>query len=122
MRTRNQEYAAKIFQQIERDIVPQTADSTYQRRYGSMAHKLPILIRKAGLVQALAFVEARGMKADKQLLEHIKEVIGEQELLKRSREAEMEEYIELTNKVLSALLWYKRFAQSLLNVDAGEDK
>ena len=43
-----------------------------------------------------------------------------EELLKRSRDAELAEYMDLTQKSLTALLWYKRFAQSVLKVDAAE--
>lgn len=93
-----------------------------RRKYGSLAHRLPVLVRTAGLAQALAFVEARGDKTGKELLAHIAEVVQEKELLKRSREAELEEYLYLTRKVLDALTWYKRFAQSVLGVEATADK
>jgi len=93
-----------------------------RRKYGSLAHRLPVLVRTAGLAQALAFVEARGSQAGEKLLAHIAEVVQEKELLKRSREAELEEYMDLTRKVLDALVWYKRFAQSVLGVEATADK
>jgi len=37
-------------------------------------------------------------------------------LLECAREAELTEYMLLTRQALAALLWYKRFAQSLLDV------
>jgi CRISPR-associated protein Cmr5 len=123
MRTREQEYAAKVYAQVKplADL-----DKKQRKKYGGMAHKLPILIRTAGLAQALAFVEARGDKEELQhkLLAHIAEVTIQTDsatLLKRSREDNLTAYMHLTQKVLDALLWYKRFAQSVLDVQPGEE-
>ena len=90
-----------------------------------MAHKLPILIRTAGLAQALAFVDARGKDSQKQLLQDLAGTVGKQNsvsLLRRAREAELSEYMLLTQQVMAALLWYKRFAQSVLGVEASDAK
>jgi CRISPR-associated protein Cmr5 len=120
MQTRNQLFAAKIFSQIESiKVLPEAQ----RKKYGATAHKLPILIRKAGLAQALEFIAARGDDTQRQLLAHIAVTIdlpSQAELLKRSREAQLEEYIHMTQRVLDALLWYKRFSQSVLNVDGSE--
>jgi CRISPR-associated protein Cmr5 len=123
MRTREQEYAVKVYEQVK----PLADLAEKQRKkYGGMAHKLPILIRTAGLAQALAFVEARGDKEDwpYKLLNHIAEVTIQSDattLLKRSREDDLVSYMRLTQQVLDALLWYKRFAQSVLDVQTGEE-
>jgi CRISPR-associated protein Cmr5 len=42
-------------------------------------------------------------------------------LLNTSRTAQLAEYMRLTNDVMAALLWYKRFAQSVLGVDPTDD-
>lgn len=122
MRTREQRYAAEIFGQVSA-VADRPAE--YRSKYGSMAHKLPVLIRSAGLAQALAFVEARGEDPHRDLLEHLAKVTGQASkdtLLRRSREAELGEYMRLTQAVLAALVWYKRFAQSVLEVEsAGEE-
>lgn len=118
MQTRDQKLAGPIFEQVS--SLPE-AD---HQKYGSMAHKLPILIRTAGLVQALAFVEARGSEAQHKLLDHLAEV-GDFEnraaLLQKSRSASLDEYMQLTQQMLAALLWYKRFAQSVLGVEQGSE-
>jgi CRISPR-associated protein Cmr5 len=47
-------------------------------------------------------------------------LLGESTLATISRTTELATYILLTEQVLETLLWYKRFAQSLLDVeDAG---
>lgn len=126
MQTRDQKYAVNVFEKVSQ-IKDQGA---FSKSYGAMAHKLPVLIRTAGLVQALSFVDAhskdsqkQGKNPQKQLLQDLAATIGqpdEASLLKRAREADISEYMLLTRQVQDALLWYKRFAQSVLDVDAGE--
>ncbi len=129
MLTRDQEYGARIFKQIsalkqEKDGGQKPAG--YADSYGSMAHKLPVLIRSAGLAQALAFVEARGKPAHRDLLDHLAKVVLNEnadgsQLAKKSRDTEqLSEYMYLTHEAMAALLWYKRFAQSVLDVDASD--
>ncbi|MDQ3012023.1 MAG: type III-B CRISPR module-associated protein Cmr5 [Acidobacteriota bacterium] len=101
---------------------------------------MPVLIRTAGLAQALAFVDARGSEAHKLLLAHLAQLVFmtapselkeklmsarderaklecyREFLLERSRAAELEEYRTLTQRAMAALLWYKRFAQSVLEI------
>ncbi|MFH0988536.1 MAG: type III-B CRISPR module-associated protein Cmr5 [bacterium] len=128
MQTRDQKYAANIFKQvkvIDTQWPEKSPDESKRKQYGSMAHTLPVLIRSAGLAQALAFVEARGKQPHKDLLDHLAKVImGETSdgtiLCYQSRTAGLSEYRFLTSKAMSALVWYKRFAQSVLDVDASE--
>lgn len=131
MQTRNQKLAVDIFAKVsefrgrftdEHDKVKKEHE-TKVKLYGSLAHKLPVLIRQAGLAQALAFVDARGRDTQKDLLTHLSLTVKKSEdgLLTRSREANLGEYVQLTRETLAALTWYKRFAQSVLEVEAGED-
>lgn len=133
--TREQRYATAVFSQIK-PLIPhedEPKDSPRQKErkaYGSLAHKLPVLIRTAGLAQALAFVKARNKAGSPQhtLLDHLEAVLhtsgvlsGDQHLVERSRSAEFEEYMRLTQGALEALLWFKRFAQSELKVQSAAD-
>ena len=122
MQTQEQKYARQIHDQISKI---DKSDKKYNTKYGSMAHKLPILVRTAGLAQALAFADTRD-QPQKDLLGDLAEtVLGTnmevKDLLKQSRESPMLEYMRLTQDVMLALTWYKRFAQSILGVDASED-
>ncbi len=90
-----------------------------------MAHKLPILIRTAGLAQALAFVNARGKEEHKRLLNDLALTLKQQNrenLAETAMNAALSEYIYLTQQALAALLWYKRFAQSVLDVQPGTEE
>ncbi len=122
MHTRNQLYAAKTYEQIEADVVGKGEE--YKKSYGAMAHKLPVLIRTAGLMQALAFVQSRGKPEHKKLLDHLAVALKQPDgnaLQIRAQKAELAEYMKLTNDALASLLWYKRFAQSILKVESDED-
>ena len=123
MRTRDQEYAIDAYKHVQAIATKYSADEQSRRRYGSTAHKLPILIRSAGLAQALTFVETRGEGKDNPYLNFLHDLeatVGVEagSLPQKAREAELEHYMYLTQQVLHTLLWYKRFAQSVLGVDA----
>jgi CRISPR-associated protein Cmr5 len=123
MQTRDQKYAVDVYKQVTE--VKKNFNEVESNRYGAMAHQLPILICSAGLAQALAFLDSRDNQAHKQLLTDLAATVGQPgRLLKSAREAGIDEYMYLTRQVMDALLWYKRFAQSVLDVkasDAGRD-
>lgn len=119
MQTRDQKYAVEVFKQVSE--LADSPEVAKRRKYGSMAHRLPILIRTAGLAQAVSFVESRGDEAQKLLLRHLGAVVGVENLGEKSRTASLQEYIKLTQDVMDALVWYKRFAESVLGVDASLD-
>ncbi len=122
MSTRQQHYAQVIYGLVSQRI---SNNSTFQNRYGALAHRLPMLIRSAGFAQALAFIDARGKEEGAELLNDVAfAVLGQpnrHELLKQSRESPLLVYMHLTQQTLDALLWFKRFAQTILNVEAGAD-
>ena len=65
IQTRDQKYAVDAYKRVKTIF---NDGKLSNDKYGSMAHKLPILIRTAGLAQALAFVSARGKEEHKRLL------------------------------------------------------
>ena len=120
MQTLEQKLAAQIYEQVSR----QRKGSVEANEYGGMAHRLPILVRQAGLVQALAYVQARGKPGAQRLLEDLARTLGfdsGEKLLDVVRKADLLVYMHLTRKALLALNWYKRFAQSVLDVDPTEE-
>jgi CRISPR-associated protein Cmr5 len=120
--TREQERAKDAFERVKARV---SKDEGWRNEYGGMAHKIPILVRQAGLAQALAFIRSRGKEAHQTLLEdlaHTAARLNAEELITRSREASLTTYLHLTREVLTAALWYKRFAQSLLGVEEGSDE
>lgn len=133
--TRDQQFAKTVYERVaafkqKRDAANQDKDKDKEKgkdvqvtQYGSMAHKLPLMIRTAGLAQALAFVEAKAKKraAYEQLLTDLAAVVESPDLVTLSRSAPLDKYIYLTQNSLAALLWFKRFAQSVLDVEVTDD-
>ncbi|MBX0331288.1 type III-B CRISPR module-associated protein Cmr5 [Oscillochloris sp. ZM17-4] len=114
--TREQKFAAAVFERISGVTGLAQAEKD---KYGSMAHQLPVLIRTAGLAQALAFVDARREPVMQRLLDDLAIVLGRApraDLIRLSRDAPLADYMRLTQDALAALLWFKRFAQSVLDV------
>jgi len=128
MTTRQQQYATSAYQQVLQVLnIAENGHNANEgfklARYGSLAHRLPVLVRSAGLAQALAYVDARGKQEGKRLLDDLATVVGMPDrntLIQQSRTLALLEYMYLTDQCLDALLWFKRFAQTVLNVDPGE--
>jgi CRISPR-associated protein Cmr5 len=117
--TRDQVYASKAYHDVE-TFSAEHKGQDERDAYKSMVQSLPVLVRTAGLAQALAFVKTRdGQRST--ILSHLDELLhddlGSESLLTRSRTARLGEYMYLTRQVMSALLWYKRFAEWLLDKD-----
>jgi len=99
-----------------------------KRGYGSICHKLPILIHNEGLAVALHFTAGRD--ADKRrLLVHLADQLQEAGLLKeptadallaKTHSADLAGTQTLTREVQRCLDWYKRFTKSVLKIDSGE--
>ncbi len=120
MQTRDQRYAADVYDKV---IVIKSNHQKEYKSYGALSHKLPILIRTAGLAQALSFIEARGKKPGELLLNDLASTINKESakvLAQKARTVGLSEYIRLTQQVMDALLWYKRFAQSVLEVEVSD--
>lgn len=118
MQTRDQKYSIDAYKNVLA-----IKEEIGARKYGVMCHKLPLLIHTAGLAQALAFVESRAPKEKlfATLLDNLGHTVGEHEkLTKLAREAHLNDYLRLTAQAMEALVWYKRFAQSILGVDASD--
>ena len=125
MESLEQRYARTAYERVSAYAEGHPEGSKERKQYGSMAHKLPILVRQAGLVQALEFVESRGKEPHKLLLGDLAVAVGEDNaegLLERTRTVEIPDYIFLTHQVMLALKWYKRFAQSVLKVEPTEEE
>jgi CRISPR-associated protein Cmr5 len=123
MKTLSQEYATDVFEKVNAFGKAHKEGSNACKEYGSMAHKLPVLVRQAGLVQAVVFVETRGKESHKQLLNDLAATLGKVDaktFREECQKTDLAEYMWLTRKTLAALEWYKRFAESVLNVKPGE--
>ena len=126
MKTLDQIMAERVYKRVNEYANYYPPESLERKRYGVMAQKLPILIRNAGLAQALAFVEAKAANQEtyQRLLSDIAYAVlendnaNEHQLAKEGRDADLQKYIHLTHVTMLALSWFKRFSQSILKVEA----
>ncbi len=112
MRTRAQKWAEDAYNRVKA-----RAQGDKAEKYKDMALKFPVLVRQAGLSQALAFVASRGEEAHKNLVNDLAKTLGREGLDALAREAmgaELLAYLRLTREVLGVAEWYKRFAQALI--------
>lgn len=119
MKTFQQQLAETAYQDV---TAVKGKDEAYRKKYATMAHKLPILIHTAGLAQAVAFVQARGSDAQTELLDQVSRAIdlssikNGDDMARESRNAPLATYMLLTRRAMAALLWYKRFVESILKI------
>jgi CRISPR-associated protein Cmr5 len=121
MQTREQRYAAAVYKKMK---AYQTETANDIQAYGSMAHQLPVLIRTAGLSQALAFLQSRPKSAQsKTLYNDLREAIQTVSTLDLDthRDVPLDRYMRLSDEALAALLWFKRYAQSLYDIDGTQE-
>ena len=123
--TLEQQRAALAFEHV------QSVGEDHQKTYGSMAQKLPALIRSAGLCQALHFVKSRKKPALDTLLSHLAEqlrrrmdegITDADSLCKIVREAKLSQYLWFTREALATVTWYSRLSRAEWGVlTDGED-
>lgn len=137
VQTRSQQQmklALELVQEVARQYPDK--DNLVRKIYGGLCHNFPILVRSCGLCQAVAFsVDKAGAlgsesKDDKDRavahhlhLQHVANVLGipADNLLNRLLDAPVDEYIRYTRDTLSAWVYFKRFARSILKVEPGGD-
>lgn len=128
--TRSQKHADAVFGEVERYVGEEQNQQTL-RRYKSLCKRAGGLLRTVGLIQFLAFVEAKGRRETyyAALIEHVRRelhgVAGLQcadsaGLLTQVRRQELPRYMQTTRQVLLLLQWHKRVAEILIEGNAEE--
>ena len=127
MQTLQQRYAKAVYDRIQALLKDYPGGHNKKKRdeYGALALKLPVLVRQAGLIQALVFVEARYRDEHKQRLlndlAYVLEYESGSKLREEAQDAPLDKYMYLTRQVLWALEWFKRFAQAILKVELTDE-
>jgi CRISPR-associated protein Cmr5 len=97
--------------------------------YGGLCHSFPVLVIQCGLAQSLLFHESKAGNREKPreqahelLLVHIADVLGvsRPDLIPTVMDIELTGYMNFTRQILSAWVFFKRFAISILGVQSGE--
>ena len=106
--------------------------------YGGLCHRLPVLIRTCGLCAALAFVHSKSQdrsgdgrsEAHRLLLKHCRAILKNhaglgigngsgRELINTVQGLDVRGYVLAQRVLLEALVFHKRFAESVLGVEPG---
>lgn len=111
------------------EIVASKPEENVRKIYGGLCHEFPVMVRTCGLCQAVAFSldKAQSNEAHSLLLDDLSAVLGvaRNQLPTHIEGMKTTEYMLATRKVLSAWLFFKRFAVSILRVrnasEAGQD-
>lgn len=141
MKTRAQqemELALKLVQEVASNY---SEESKVRQIYGGLCHNFPVLVRTCGLCQAIAFsVDKAGAidtgvssgeseeneraQAHQILLSHVAQVleVSANNLLETILKSSVEEYMLHTRRVLSAWVYFKRFARSILKAEPGGER
>jgi CRISPR-associated protein Cmr5 len=128
MSTLDQKRAQMAYEHVS--SVKNEKDEEARKKYASMIHSLPALLRSAGLNQSLAFVHSRKNEHQRLALHHLAEQLNRidptikdaNKLLTSARESTLSGYLRLTREALACAAWYRRMVQGILKIEAGKDE
>lgn len=130
--SRNQAYSAAVYDNVCSVAKEQ---ESIAGKYKGLCKRAGSLVRTSGLMQTVAFMEARGQRDSERqylvLLEHLQsellklKVVNQQQgrfwLAAHVRTLELPEYMALTSKILLLLNWHKRLVETLIKADVEEE-
>lgn len=121
IQTRQQILAQDVYGKITR---VKDRDQAYQKNYGRICLNFPALVYACGLCQAITFYQAKGSANSKayilNFLDDLADTIGVEKNWAIVRKSNLIQYMRLTQQVLQAANWYKRYAEAVLKVKATE--
>lgn len=104
--------------------VAEVKDKPYKDIYGGLCHSFPVMVRQCGLAQAVAFSIAKAGDGDARKQAHTRVLDDVKALLGREASSIVAlgamEYVVASRRVLGAWIYYKRFAESILNVETAQ--
>ncbi len=126
MKSIQHHYAKTAYESIMEAAKEGSGDS-FAQQYGQLCHRFPSLVLTNGLRLAVAFFRAKGKedgkeRAHKLYLQHMGQAVGYDFTKGEGYVPEQNtEYLHLSRKVLSASVWFKRYAEAVLNVKQAVD-
>ncbi|MDG4550921.1 MAG: type III-B CRISPR module-associated protein Cmr5 [Candidatus Contendobacter sp.] len=121
MPTLSQQYARAVYTQID---AIRGCNEQFHKDYGRLCNRFPNLVLQNGLAQTLGFLTAKAVgdarSAEGVFLGQLAEILHQPpvQFLDVVINAALPDYRRLTRQALAAAIWYKRFAQSVLGIDA----
>lgn len=138
MLTRNQKFALAVYDKVEnlkiemeKEIKSDKDRKSFIDKFDTIAKKIPMLVRTAGLAQTIGYLQAKSVekkiaseskfssdaKIHRQFLTDLADVVSKSsagEFAEECRNASINNYLILTQNTLAALLWFKRYSESVL--------
>ncbi len=137
MQTRQQQDALQALEDVQKILAEaKEKGEEFKKNYATAVHRFPFLVRQNGLQQTLAFYagKAHAKKkeseqdgkntAEGQFLDHIlknlnlSSTLGYVDILEELAKTDLQSYMRHTRRCLELALWYRRFVESVLKVDA----
>lgn len=125
-----QQRALDAYKHVQGLASPNGEGARERKSYGSFAHKFPVLIRTAGLCQALHFLRSRTSRPMAEVfLGHLAQqlhrvdqgVTNAESLCDVVHKAPLLSYLALSREAIAVAEWYARLAQSVLGFQPGDD-
>ena len=128
IQSKSQKFADKVF--------PNVQDASQQdnaAKYKTLCKKSGSLVRNSGLIQTLAFFQAKsqrkGEEHHKKFYEHLQQELADLKILPPKttdlfdyvRKCSVPEYMYLTREILQLLNWHKRLAETLISMEDDDD-
>lgn len=125
MRSNQQHYAEVAYKAINREDQRNKDNPKAEgKQYGQLCHRFPSLVLTNGLRLAVAFFEAKGKKDPKhpctRYLNDLRLALKIEEWNDVLSETNRD-YLYASRQVLSASVWFKRYAEAILKVDQAEN-
>ncbi|GMV90117.1 MAG: hypothetical protein AMXMBFR81_30470 [Chthonomonas sp.] len=99
-------------------------NAEFKGKYTTWVRRLPGLIQTSGLAQTVVFAKEKAAEdpAVKALLEDLKGTPGiGSDLIDRVKSADLQDYMFMSQRLLEAIVFYKRFCVSILEVKGVEE-
>ena len=134
MKTQSQQDAILALKQVKkiRDKYPDDKNQKQQaelsKRYSTLVHQLPFMIRQNGLQQVLGFLKGKAANdnncAETLLLNQLAELLNipHSSFWDQIMQCEIDQYMFYTQRCLAIINWYKRFSDSLLDTKQQSEK
>jgi CRISPR type III-B/RAMP module-associated protein Cmr5 len=133
MQTRQQKDAQRALGHVHevKEKVEQERDEELRKSYITATHRFPFLVRQNGLQQTLGFYAGKANakenadNAEAIFYRHIGEVLDPQEgedPAEKLLGVSLEDYMRYSRRCLEIALWYRRFAESVLDDKAKDTK
>lgn len=125
MKIRSKKYAERAYPLVEKlqadKSIKENAPEEYseqkklEKEYRTLALTFPTMIMQSGLAQAIGFLMAKDKPHHKKLLEHLKDLLNNDNLHSSVLSSNIVTYQKLTRDAIEATSWLKRYTQALLS-------